>query len=138
MKRMKELLPSILEKEENNDVIVFQAGANDLSSTTRKYNAVPVMTVANHIIESGRICAQTGAKVCISSILPRSDFHLQLKRKELNDLLCGLCAANNFIFIDNSNIVLSKHILPDGVHLNEAGTYLFAGNLLKSINDVSD
>ena len=136
VKNMKEFLPSKLE-EEHSDIVVFQGGGNDLASTIKKEKPTPVRTIANDIIQSGRIIAATGSKVVISSVLPRSNFHLQLKRKELNDMLRGLCAANNFIYIDNSNIILSKHILPDGVHLNKEGTDLFSSNLLKCLNDSS-
>ena len=100
-------------------------------------NATSPIVLASSIIAAGKICAESGAKVGISSILPRADFYQQLNRHEINTLLRGMCASNNFEFIDNSNIVLSKHILPDGVHLNRAGTKLFSENLLVYLNDAS-
>ena len=136
VEKMKNFLPSKLE-EEKCDIVIFQGGGNDLSSTMKAVKPTSLTNIANHIIGAGHIVARTGAKVAISSVLPRRDFHLQLKRKELNDILRGLCALHNFVFIENSNIVLSKHILPDGVHLNEAGTSLFSQNLLNCLNDVS-
>ena len=134
--KIKDFLPSKL-REEKSDIVVVQAGGNDLSSTTRKDNPVHVRTIANDIIQAGRICAESGAKVCISSVLPRSDFFLQLKRQELNGILRGMCAWNGFNFVENNNIILSKHILPDGVHLNQSGTELFSNNLIDCLNNVS-
>ena len=32
----------------------------------------------------------------------------------------GLCAVNDFTFIDHSGIVEKEHLLKDGVHLNSA------------------
>ena len=135
VKTMKEFLPAKLE-EEKSDIIIFQGGGNDLPSTIKKNEPVPVSTIANHIISAARICARTGAKVCVSSVLPRQDFHMQLKRKELNDILRGLCARDGYMFIENNNIVLSQHILPDGVHLNDKGTELFSMNLLNALHNV--
>ena len=53
----------------------------------------------------------------------------------MNDLLRKECLRYGFKFIDNSNIVLSKHILRDGVHLNGAGTDILRDNFLKYINN---
>ena len=98
-------------------------------------NATSPIGLAQNIIAAGKICANSGARVGISSILPRADFHQQLNRHEINTLLRGMCASNNFVYIDNSNIILSKHIMPDGVHLNNAGTKLFSENLLVYLNN---
>ncbi len=128
------LMHQKMEKEQP-DIVIFQAGGNDLSSTTRTSNPVSSIALANGIMAAGRACAKPGVTIGISSILPRADFHLQLKRQEINTLLQGMCVKNNFAFIDNSNIVLSEHILEDGVHLNNVGTELFSSNLLKFLNE---
>ncbi len=83
VERMKNVLPSKLQ-EEKSDIVVFQGGGNDLPSTTKEHRPVSVIAVANHIIRAGQIAADTGAKVCISSVLPRSDYYQQLKRKEIH------------------------------------------------------
>ena len=44
--------------------------------------------------------------------------------------------ANNLHFIDHSNIVLSDHILEDGVHFNETGTTLFSANLIGFLTEM--
>ena len=45
-----------------------------------------------------------------------------------------MCVANNFCFLENSNITLSKHIAYDGVHLNFDGTKVLANNILNCLN----
>ena len=99
--------------EEKPDVVLIQAGGNDLPTKST------VLEIANDIIEAGIVCKQMGAsKVLISSVLPRRDFHLQLKRHDLNNVLKSLCEVNNFTFIPNSKMVLSQHISNDAlVHL---------------------
>ena len=79
--------------------------------------------------------------ICVSSVLPREDFYLQLRRKELNNVLRSLCDLYNFTFIDTDlgedRIILSKHIDRDGVHLNALGSEMLAhifGNALNSIH----
>ena len=101
---------------------------------THPINPISPIAFANNIISAGKLCATSGATVGISSIFPRADFHLQIKRAEVNLLLRALCEVNNFHFIDQSNIVLSDHILNDGVHLNKTGTNLFSGNIIDFLN----
>ena len=70
----------------------------------------------------------------MSGVLPSSDFHLQLKRQELNTVLESLCDLNNFIYIPNKTLVLSKHICHDGVHLNDSGSKLLQDTFLEYLN----
>ena len=79
--------------------------------------------------------------ICVTSVLPREDFHLQLRRKELNDILGSLCELYGFIFIDmdhgEDRIILSDHIDRDGVHLNSLGSEVLAhrfGSVLNRIH----
>ena len=113
------------------DIIVFQAGGNDLQDD------ISPIALAHRIIGAGKQWSQSGATVAISSVLPRADIQLNAKRWEVNLLLQGLCAANNFHFIDNSKITVKKHILKDGVHLNADGTFLFSDNLVSCLNLLS-
>ena len=115
--------------EDSPDVVVIQAGGNDLRTKER-----PV-EIAKSIIEAGIVCKNLGAtKVLISSVLPRSDFHLQLKRHDVNQLLQGLCEIHNFIYIPNDFMKLSEHISYDGVHLNESGTVLLQNTFTQYLN----
>ena len=115
-------------KEVKPDAVVFQAGGNDL------WTSKSPLALANEIVGAGKMAVEFGAKVAISSILPRSDFHLNLKRWETNILLGGLCQSNNITFIDNKEIVVQKHLLKDGVHLNKSGTKLFSSNIINCLN----
>ena len=116
---------------EKPDIIIFQAGGNDLQQD------ISPIALAQNIIGAGKQWSKSGATIAISSILPRADIHLNTKRWEVNILLRGLCAINNFYFIENSTITVSKHILKDGVHLNSLGTFLFSSNLVSCLNLVS-
>ena len=115
--------------EDSPDVVLIQAGGNDLRTKD-----TPI-EIAQSIIEAGIECKNLGAmKVLISSVLPRSDFHLQLKRHAVNQLLQGLCEIHNFIFISNDFLKLSKHICYDGVHWNEMGTVLLQNTFMQFLN----
>ena len=115
--------------KEMPDTVVVAAGGNDLSP------GKSTLEIANKIIDCGVMSKMHGArKVVISSVMPRSNFHYQLGRHQLNGLLRKLCIANNFCFLENSNITLSKHIANDGVHLNFDGTKVLANNILNCLN----
>ena len=132
---MKEIARKKVE-EVKPDVLVFQAGGNDLLRLSRQVK--PVLTpihIAQEIVGTAKLCAKFGATVAISAILPRVGFHQHVW--EINIFLRGLCAVNDFVFIDHSSIVENKHLLKDGVHLNSAGTKLFADNILNCLNMLS-
>ena len=115
--------------EQTPDDVLIQAGGNDLVT---KQSA---SDIANSVIEAGIVCKNLGAsRVFVSSVLPRSDFHLQLKRHDVNQLLECLCEIHNFVFIPNSFMKLSKHINKDGVHLTETGTILLQNTFTKFLN----
>ena len=109
--------------------MLIQAGGNDLTTKATASD------IANSIIEAGIVCKNMGAtKVLISSVLPRMDFHLQLKRHDVNKLLQGLCEIHNFVFIPNDFMKLSKHISTDGTHLNDLGTVLLQNTFTQYLN----
>ena len=121
--------------EQRPESVILLAGGNDLWECARRINPTPVREIADHIIEAGKTCKRYNVEnIYISSVLPRSSFYLQLKRKELNTILRDLCEENDFIFIDNKNIILSEHISNDGVHLNNVGSDLLANNFLHHLN----
>ena len=114
------------------DIVIFQAGGNDLQDN------ISTISLAQNIIGAGKKFSTSGATIAISSILPRANLQLNMKRWEVNILLRGLCVENNFHFIDNSKITVNKHILEkDGVHFNAAGTFLFSANLVGCLNNLS-
>ena len=59
---------------------------------------------------------------------------MQSRRKKINDILRDKCKAHKFTFIENNDIVLSRHIRRDGVHLNVVGTEKLANNFLSILN----
>jgi lysophospholipase L1-like esterase len=125
---LKQYVPIHINQEKSDSIVVI-GGGNDLDSDET------ILEIANHLIEAGTNGKNLGAtKVGISSILPRADFHQQLKRHQLNKLLKELCLANGFEYIDNSNIRLDTHILSDGVHLNISGTRVLQSNILRHLN----
>ena len=112
------------------DIVVIQAGGNDLQ------RSISPLALANEIVGAGKLAVRLGATVAVCSILPRASFHLNLKRWETNILLRGLCQSNNLTFIDNKEIVVGKHLLKDGVHLNTAGTQILSSNIIKCLDEL--
>ena len=75
-------------KIKKTDAVVILAGGNDLSS------AATPETIADTILNIGVDCNHADIpteKIRISSILPRDDALLQMKRKMFNDLLREKC-----------------------------------------------
>ena len=132
---MKNIARKKVEKEKP-DVVVLQVGGNDLHTLTRSVDPFSPIHIAQEIMGAGKHCGRFGARVAISAVLPRLEFHRDITW-ELNLLLRGLCEVNNFTFIDQSSIVADQHLLKDGVHLNAIGTSLFAGNILTCLNELS-
>lgn len=125
---IKNYVPIHMDEDKSDNVVVL-AGGNDLSGKAT------IPKIANDIIEAGLASKLKGAsKVYIGSVLPRSDFHHQIKRHELNNLLKNLCVVNNFIYLNNDNINLREHLHYDGVHLNSTGSALLQKNLLSHLN----
>ena len=131
---------------EKTDKVVILAGGNDLP-TSRK-NPTSTEEIANTIINIGIDCLNDNIpaeNIHISSVLPRGEAYMQVRRKQINDALKEKCKVHKFVFIENKNIVLSRHIGRDGVHLNRTGTARIAKNFLDVLNghhgdllDVSD
>ena len=116
---------------EKTDSVIVVGGGNDLPSSRTPED------IAETLVNIGVDCMNAGVpvgKIYISSILPRDDADLQIKRKKANNLLRQECKKRNFVFI-NDNIILSRHIRRDGVHLNKGGTHKVTNNLLDVLND---
>ena len=122
-----------LEDEEPSSV-VFVCGGNDLPN--QDISVEEIRKVATCLVNAGVSCRREyGVKnVYISSVMPRSNSDFQGNRHRLNLMLKDLCIENNFIFIDNSNIVLRPHGHFDGVHLNGEGSDMLRDNLLNALN----
>ena len=119
-------------QEELPDAAILLIGGNDLSDN--RNNPMPVVNIANQIIDSAMLCKNYGVKdVCVSSVLMRKERNTNFenterRRKELNEILRSLCEINKFIFLDNDvgegKIVL-EHTY-DGVHLTDPGSDLLS------------
>lgn len=123
-------------EEENPHTVAFVAGGNDLPDQDLPMK--DIRTVAEHLINGGVKCKeQFGVtNVLISSILPRSHSAFQGNRHRLNVLLRELCEKNQFMFIENDDIILRPHGHHDGVHLNKEGSILLHKNLLFALNNI--
>ena len=126
------MLPHV--EEVNSHTVLLACGGNDLPA--RKVSDHVIQDIANYLIVGGLECRERlgVTKVIISSVLPRADSHFQGNRHKLNKVLRDLCAEHNFIFLENSNIILREHICYDGVHLNDSGSELFHRNILSILN----
>ena len=129
---VKYMIPHL--EEEQPSSVVFVAGGNDLA--TQDVPMAEIQKVADCLIEGGLACrGMYGVQdVYISSIMPRENSYFQGNRHRLNNILRSMCKQMDFIFIENSNIVLSSHGHHDGVHLNFEGSNVLRDNLLGALN----
>ena len=125
------VLPTLV--DEKPQVVLLQCGGNDLP-TSRK-NPTPVVDIANHIIDTAKICENYGAdSVLISSIITRKQGYMERRRTELNRVLKEMCYDYGFIYVDNDNIKYEH--LYDEVHLNHDGSDILGTNFLHALNNV--
>ena len=126
------VIPTLV--DEAPKVVLIQCGGNDLQ--TSKNNPTPVEEIADHIIETGKLCENYGAEnILIAGIITRKQGYMEKRRNDLNVLLRDMCFNLGFIFIDNDNIG-QEHLFPDGVHLNQNGSDILSTNILHSLNNV--
>ena len=126
-RHMKNYIGTHLE-EEHPDIVIVQAGGNDLAERDR----ASITSIANDLMEIGIKARNSGAEnVFIGSVpIRREQFNTE-DLYELNHAIWTLCCQHGFVFVDNSKIGLSH--LYDGVHLNNAGTTILASNYLEAL-----
>ena len=120
-------------KTSRPDSVIIVCGGNDFRASGKP----SADEISDSVIEIGMACLKANIPpehVRISSILPRDQDWFIDQREQVNDLLREKCKAKNFLFIDNGNIMISRHIKRDCVHLNNAGTVKLANNLIKVLN----
>ena len=119
--------------EDRSDIVIIQVGSNDIAHNT--VDQIDVKDIVNRILNTGKKCLSYGVKeVIILSIFIKKQFKLRRIIRQVNDLLRNEYKRNNFQFVSNDNI--TREVLwRDGLHLNNAGTYLFASNLVEFLND---
>ena len=122
------MLPHII--EECPSTLALHVGTNSLYD-----NQKTPEQIANEVIDAGRMAEKFGVdNVIISSlIIRRSPMWIERKRREVNNIIKDRCVINNFLFLDNSNIILDD-ISHDKVHLCDSGSAKFAKNLTSAIN----
>ena len=91
--------------------------SNDINNQTKDRTNTEKQT--GDIINIGKSCIDLGVKeVVISSILPKKNIALRM---------------NGFGFISNDNISRT-HLWKDGIHLEDLGTNILAGNFVDFLN----
>ena len=92
-------------------------GSNDIHNQTK--DRINTEKLKGDIINIGKSCIDLGVKeVVISSILPKKNIALRM---------------NGFGFISNDNISRT-HLWKDGIHLEDLGTNILAGNFVDFLN----
>ena len=72
-------------------------------------------------------------KEVISSILPKKNIVLTSLIWQVTDSLREQCLLNEFGFMSNDNISRT-HLWKDGIHLEDLGTNILAGNFVDFLN----
>ena len=86
------------------------------------------------IINIGKSCINFGVKkVVISSILPKKNIALTRLIRQVNDSLREQCVLNGFAFAFNDNFSRT-HLWKEGIHLEDLGTNILAGNFVDFLN----
>ena len=72
-------------------------------------------------------------KIHVSSILPRRGHKYRGVVERVNELLCMVCIAEEFLFMDQVDFTLA-HIDTDGIHPNYYGSTILKNNILTVFN----
>ena len=130
---IKEYMPVNLRKTDPKTVVILASG-NGIP-TGNKCSLQQLEQTVKDVVSSGTLCKEYGVqKVFISSFLPRRSAFYQSRRFHLNKMLRAECIANDFIFLENKNIELQKHLSDDGVHLNTKGSSMLCRNIANMLN----
>ena len=109
------ILPTL--HEDHPNVILLHICSNDINN--QKKDRINTEKLTGDIINIGKSCIDLGVKeVVISSILPKKNIALRM---------------NGFGFISNDNISRT-HLWKDGIHLEDLGTNILAGNFVDFLN----
>ena len=124
------ILPTL--HEDHPDVVLLRIGSNDIHNQTK--DRINTEKLKGDIINIGKSCIDLGVKeVVISSILPKKNIALTRLLRQVNDSLREQCVLNGFGFISNDNISRT-HLWKDGIHLEDLGTNILAGNFVDFLN----
>ena len=102
--------------------------SNDINK--QKKDIINTEKLTGDIINIGKSCTDLCVKrVVISSILPKRNIALTHLIRQVNYSLRKQCILNGFGFISNDNISRT-HLWKDGIHLEDLGTNILAGNFV--------
>ena len=120
------ILPALY--EEHPDIVLLHIGSNDINSQMK--DRINAEKLTGDIINICKSCIDLGVKeVVISSILLKKNIGLTRLIWQVNDSLREQCVLNGFGFISNDNISRT-HLWKDGIHLEDLGTNILAGNFV--------
>ena len=106
--------------------------SNDINK--QKKDIINTEKLTGDIINIGKSCTDLCVKrVVISSILPKRNIALTHLIRQVNYSLRKQCILNGFGFISNDNISRT-HLWKDGIHLEDLGTNILAGNFVDFLN----
>ena len=117
-------------QEEQPDVVLVQAGGNDLAAYSNK----PISLIASDVMEIATKASNWAVKhVFVGVVTVREKQFTKERLNELNRVLESLCKARGFVFINNNEITVDH--LSDGVHLTKDGTRILANNYLDALRE---
>ena len=124
------ILPTL--HEDHPDVVLLHIGSNDINNKRKDRKNNEKLT--GDIINIGQSCIDLGVKkLVISSTLPKNNIALTRLIRQVNDSLREQCVLNGFGFISNDKISRT-YLWKDGIHLDDLGTNILAGNLVDFLN----
>ena len=127
---MNHILPTL--HEDQPDVVLLHIGSNNINNQTK--DRINAKKLTGDIINIGKSCLDLGVKeIVISSILPNKNISLTRLIRQVNDSLREQCVLNGFGFVSNDNISRT-HLWKVGIHLDDLGTTILAGNFVDFLN----
>ena len=124
------ILPKL--HKDHPDVVLLHISSNDISNQTK--DKINTEKPAGDIISISKSCIDFSLKeVVISSILPKRNIVVTRLIRQVKDNLREQCVLNGFGFISNDNISRTR-LWKDGIHLEDLGTKLLAGNFVDFLN----
>ena len=124
------ILPTL--HEDQPDVVLLHIGFNDINNQTE--DRINTEKLTGDIINIGKSCIDLGVKdVVMSSILPKKNIALTCLIQQVEDSLREQYILYGFGFISN-NIISRTHSWKDGIHLEDLGTNILAGNFVDFLN----
>ena len=98
--------------------VIIVAGANDISSGFRDKNLDEARIVQNILGIAEKTRYYGADKIFIASLLERRGYKYQNVISRINDELYIACIIKGYIYMDNCEIELERHIGRDGLHPN--------------------